>query len=300
MKDWLEQPGSLTDVRLMELLIAYDEIEQALQEPEPALPSYPADLWDPADKPLRRVDSLNEYNAYSRRRHLDETRRRQQQNILEQLVAEGMPLRLWVHAGEDRFVYVERLEEAHTFSDYLFKTSSRTAAPGQIDGGENTSEGLAKPHKEPQHSLGLRLYSVHRGALEDIPPVSIPDLIVPISKEIDLVEDTHPSLTRILAGYHKPLAVTIFVLLFVLIASDTAFPGFQIGGASLTLLALGALMLVAGGSCILARLDRSVGPGRVRKAKITLWQFYLDADRATATASYHKALSESHTKSRRL
>ena len=301
MKNWLEQPGSLTDVRLMELLIAYDEIERALQELEPALPSYPVDLGDSADKPLRRVDSLTEYDAYIRRCNLDDTRRRQQQNILEQLVAEGMPLRLWVYAGEDRFVYVERFEKALTRGGGPPEdANSRTKAPEKIDGDENAPEGLPKPDPESQHRLGLRLYSVHRGALEDIPPVSMPDLIVPISKEIDRVEGTHPSLTRILEGYQKPSAVTIFVLLFVMIASGTAFTGFQVGGASLTSLAFWPLMLVAVGSYILARLDRSVGPGRVREAKITLWQYYLHDDRLTASVHHRETRAIRHKSGKKI
>lgn len=303
MENRSRRPGSLTDIRLMELLLEYDEMERELHEPEPSLPSHSARLRDRGDEPLRHVDSLTEYYGYIHRRILDDARRQKQQRILETLVAEGLPLYLWVHAGEDRFVCLERSTPAPARSGHRPVAGSpkrKSHKTQETAADADTSEGEPEPATAPRREHGLRLHSVHRGALEAIPPVILPDLIVPISEEIDRVENTHPLLRKILSNYQKPLLVTIGALLFLWGGSATLFSGLQLGGVELSVIPAMLLAVLIGVSIVLLSLDRSTGPLRVRESKIALWDFYLDAGRNEAKAHYHKALSERHATARRL
>lgn len=301
MKECSNHTITIDELRLVNLLRDYDELEQEIALPDPLLSSYlrgkPTHncndkcCAEPSRHDLLfRADSMAEYEAHVDRWINVSKLREEQHIVLETMAAEGLPTSLWVNVGKDpiqnsscggRFIRLD-LEEDQEQSSTAHKPLS---ADLQADSGRPGPP--AVPFEKH-----FRLYSVRAEALDAIPLEARPEDVVGISERLERLEQLDETTRSLFDWYEKALPIAGAALLTL---PSAIYYALSLG--SLLPISAGVMLMFSLLSCLavvvayLIVRDKGyrMGPAGVRDKRISLWKRYRRLNPAKATAHHDAA-----------
>ncbi|MGF1472476.1 MAG: hypothetical protein ACFB50_12160 [Rubrobacteraceae bacterium] len=310
MTECFDHTSAIDELRLANLLRAYDELERELAVPDPLLSSYlrgkPTHNCNGkcCAEPVRqellyRADSMAEYEAHAGRWRNVSRLREKQQRILYMMAEEGLPESLWVNVGKDP------IESSSTGGRFIRLDFEE----GQEQSSAVRKYSRADP-KEPSGRPGLpavlsgqryRLYSVRAEALDAIPLEARPEDVVGISERLERLDRLDANTRSLFDWYEKALPVLGAALLTLPPALYYALGGSLLPisvGVVLAFSLLSCLAVVAA-YLIVRDKDYRVGPAGIRDKRIMLWKRYRHLNPAQAAAHHDAAQAATRITQRR-